>query len=332
MKMFKKVAFLSGLLLLSSGSMINVANAASYGVNPTPFQEEFSVKYHVKNFFELSVAINKAQDGDEIILVDDISLDNKVVIKSSICLNLNGHTISVRSDKAGIIIGEEKFDHDEHYTVKHSGEYKWEPANEVIDIPARNEVTADGKVVYIPSRTVEVIKNKYVWHPGRDELCIRQVYTYNDNITVIIKDGKILGAKGQNGKDGVEDSENDYNGEDGKVPSAPVDVISGTLRLSGVKLKGGNGGDGGNGGYQNLHHFIFGGGDAGNGGNGAKGGYALFVRRKDKCSIVLDKSTKLKAGQPGRGGNAGKVNPNYWVYSGYEGVDGKNGKESPAYN
>lgn len=332
MKMFKKVAFLSALLLLGSGSMANIASAASVNVNQKLFQEEFSRRYHVSNFFELSVAINKAQDGDEVILDDDISLDNKIVIKSSISLNLNDHTILVKSDKAGIVIGDRKFDHHENYTIKHPGEYKWEPTEKTIFIPSRNEVNSNGEVVHVPAKTVKVVENKRVWYPDRDEVCTRKIYTYRDDITVMIKDGIILRSKGQNGRDGVEDSEENYNGEDGKTPNAPVEVLSGTLRLSGIRLKGGNGGDGGKGGYQRLVHFIFGGGDAGNGGNGAKGGYALYVHRKGQCAVVLDKYTDLKAGKSGRGGKAGEVNPHYWLYSGYKGEDGKNGEESPACN
>lgn len=330
--MFKKIAFLSALLLLGSGSVANVANAADVDVNQKSFQDEISKKYYVRDFFELSIAVNKAQDGDEIVLKNDISLENKIVIKSSICLNLDDHSIFVKSDKAGIVIGDKKFDHLENYTIKHPGEYRWEPTEKTVFIPSRNEIDSNGEPVFIPAKTVKVIKNKRVWYPERNETCTREVYTYRDDIAVMMKNGRVLKSKGQDGRDGIEDSEDSYNGEDGKTPNAPVEVLSGTLRLNGMRLRGGNGGDGGRGGYQRLVHFIFGGGDAGKGGDGAKGGYALYIHRKGRCSVVLDKYTDLKAGKSGRGGKAGEVNPGYWLYSGCEAKDGKNGEESPACN
>lgn len=288
-----------------------------------------SRKFLVKDSRELEIYASKAQDGDEIVLEKDISVDCKVNIKSSICLNLNNHSLMIKNE--GVIsIGDRTFVRNEKRVVHHRGYYKSEPISKTIYVPGEYKYL-DGKWIYINPHTRLVTDWQSVWHEPRDEVQYREIYNYFDNVNVIIKNGKIKKEKGLHGKNGIKDSWRDYNGEVGQTPSAPVEIVSGTLNLNSVKIKGGEGGKGGRGGYCSLSHAFACGGDAGNGGEGGKGGDAVYIHRKE-CRLRPDKKSKLKGGNGGEGGKAGKINPNYWVIPGSEGCDGREGLRGKPFN
>ncbi len=287
-------------------------------------------KFHVENPWELAICVNKAHAGETIVLEKDMVLESELNIKSSVCIDLNGHILSVKGERAGIVVGCSKFERNEQLFKHIPGHYKIKPVVKTVLVPARRAITQKGKKVYIPASWQTINTTEKVWIPDKYEPYLKPLYKYDDDLDVLIKNGEIKKSPGDNGKDGEKNSDC-CNGDSGKTPKAPVEILSGTLRLSKIKVNGGRGGNGGNGGYEKLIHFIFGGGDGGNGGNGAKGGYAVYIRRKE-CKLIKDKRTELKAGNPGKGGLGGKPNPNYWVYSGKAGSNGKDGLESTPCN
>lgn len=324
-----KVFSLATLVLMgASGSMVSAAAESlesRYETNSKISAKEF----RVSNPWELAVCVNRARGGDTIILEKDMILDSKLNITSSVCLDLNGHTLSVKDDGAGIVVGCSRFDRNEQFFKHIPGYYEFKPVVKTVFVPARH-IFVRGRRIRVPASWQTVNTTERIWIPEKYEPYLKPIYKYDDNVDVLIRNGEIKKFPGDNGKDGEKDS--DYcNGQIGRTPTAPVEVVSGTLRLSKVKIKGGRGGNGGNGGYEKLVHFIFGGGNGGKGGNGAKGGYAVYIHRKE-CKFVKDKHTELKAGTPGKGGRGGEPNPNYWLYSGDTGSDGKNGSESDSCN
>lgn len=324
-----KVFSLVTLVLMgASGSMGSVfaeSLESKYETNSKISAKEF----RVSNPWELVVCVNKAHGGDTVILEKDIVLDSKLNITSSVCLDLNGHTISVKNDGAGIVVGYSKFERNEQLFKHTPGYYELKPTVKSVFVPSKH-IFVRGRRICVPASWETVSTTERIWIPEKYEPYLKPIYKYDDNVDVLIKNGEIKKFPGDKGKDGEIDS--DYcNGEVGKTPTAPVEVVSGTLRLSKMKIKGGRGGNGGNGGYEKLVHFIFGGGNGGNGGNGAKGSYAVYIHRKE-CKFIKDERTELKAGTPGKGGHGGRPNPNYWLYPGDEGSDGKDGLESSPCN
>lgn len=318
---FKKAAsVISGLLISSmvvapgvfAGSNVSSDDCHSYSHNQSVNDIR---RFVVETSRELEICASKAQDGDEIVLKNDLFVDFKLYIKSSICLNLNNHSLTVK-DGGVILIGDKVFARNEKYVVHQKGYFKLQPTYRTV---------RDG------GRYKTVTEWNNVWHEPRDEMHYREIYDYSDNVNVIIKDGKIKKEKGLPGQNGVKDSWRDYNGEDGQTPSAPVEVVSGTVNLINAKIKGGEGGNGGKGAYGSLSHLFACGGDAGNGGDGGRGGYAVYLHRKE-CRLILGKKGKLKGGNGGEGGKAGKIHPGYWVIPGSEGCDGKEGLRGKPYN
>lgn len=324
-----KVFSLATLLLMSTSVAVGNVFAESLDSKYEASSKIRAKKFRVSNPWELSVCANVVQDGDTIVLEKDIVLESKLNITSSISLDLNGHTILVKGNGAGIEVGCSTFERNEQLFRHVPGHYKVSPVTKTIFSPARYIFT-QGRKIYVPASYETVNTTERTWIPDRYEPYLKPIYRYNDNVDVIMKNGEIKRFAGDNGKDGEKDS--DYcNGEAGMKPTAPVEIVSGILRLSKMKIKGGRGGNGGNGGYEKLVHFIFGGGNGGNGGNGAKGGYAVYFHR-EACRLIRDEYSELKAGAPGKGGRGGEPNPNYWVYSGDEGSDGKDGFESAPCN
>lgn len=263
--------------------------------------------YGVTDEYSLSSAVNSVNFNDTIILSNDIILTGTLTLKRSVNIDLNGHNISMKGENAKIEVGYEEFDHLEPYNVYHPGYYSTETKRDY----DRNY-----------NRTGTSYTN--VWHPGYNEVKYRNVYRYGDNIHVTFSNGTIIGAKGRDGRDGVEDSSYDYHGKNGQNGGIAINFISGKIHFVNMYVIGGNGGNGGNGSYQSLWHIpLFGGGRGGNGGNGGKGASALYLTRKE-CTYTCDNS-KLYGGTGGTGGKGSKANQNYWVYSARDGRDGKNG-------
>ncbi len=324
-----KVISLAASAFMGVPGLTGIALAQSLESQPEVNSKIDAKEFRVSNTWELIACVNKAHNGDTIILENDMVLDSKLNITSSICLNLNDHTISVKGDKAGIVVGCSKFERSEQHFKHIRGHYEVRPRAKPILLSARS-ARVKRKKMYIPAFWKTVITTERIWIPDVYKPYLKPIYTYDDSIDVLIKNGKIKKLPGDNGRDGEKGS-NRCNGESGKTPAAPVEILSGTLRLSKIKIKGGQGGNGGNGGYEKLVHIIFGSGDGGNGGNGAKGGYAVYICRKG-CKLIKGEGTELEAGNPGNGGRGGEPNPNYWVYSGNAGSDGKDGPESYSYN
>lgn len=267
-------------------------------------------EYIARDSRELAIYANNANENDQITLANDIRLDTKVNFKVSVSLNLNGYTIFVDDDNE-IVIGQKDFSHIEKETVVHPEYYTWEKEVKIIEHPGDIPPTKEEKLVR-------------VWHPATFETRYKNIYDYKDNVDVVIRNGSIKKLKGKNGKNGEKDCWIKYSGQAGETPSAPIRVVSGTVRFCRVCVRGGDGGNGGNGKYQALLHIVLGGGNAGNGGNGGNGGHAIYLERKE-CKVKQDQYSDISSGTPGQPGKAGKSNKNYWVYSGSEGKKGKKG-------
>ncbi len=324
-----KVISLAASVFMGVPGLTGIALAQSLESQPEVNSKIDAKEFRVNNAWELTVCVNKARNGDTVILEKDIVLDSELNIRSSVCMDLNGHTLSARSDRAKIVIGYSKFERNEQHFKHIKGHYEFKPGTTSVLVPARL-IIIKGKRIHVPASWQTVSTTQRIWIPDVYKPYLKPIYTYDDSIDVLIKNGKIKKLPGDNGRDGEKGS-NHCNGESGKTPAAPVEILSGTLRLSKIKIKGGQGGNGGNGGYEKLVHIIFGSGDGGNGGNGAKGGYAVYICRKG-CKLIKGEGTELEGGNPGKGGHGGEPNPNYWVYSGNAGSDGKDGPESDPCN
>ena len=266
--------------------------------------------FHVSDSRELTEAVKKAKSDDEICLDQDICLHKSLNIDHSLILNLNGHTITAGENGCRICVGKKTFARKDKEVIWHEGYYR---------------TVLDTKHTYGDKHTY-TDKYRQVWVPGHNECVYTDVFDYDESIDVVFKNGFIQRIDGLDGIKGKKDSSSHYNGGDGETPNAPIEVVSGILRLNSVIARGGNGGRGGKGGYQSLWHIpFFGGGNAGNGGDGGNGGAALSVEpNHGTCS--LDSKSELIKGRPGRGGKAGKPNPNYWILSGSKGCDGEDGE------
>ncbi len=311
------VALCLSLIVTIFGVTTNPCRAESHDSVPT-FSAS-SKHYNVNDFQDLLRAVSFAEKGETIILESDICVSSTLNLKKSICLDLNGHSILFESNSdARIVVGEKKFDHTEKHTVWHPGYYSYDTTDETT-----YRHNSPGQ----PAERTE--KHKRVWHEGHSETLYKDVYRYADDVCVTITNGKIKKSSGTCGCDGIENTWFKYNGSDGETPDAPIEVLSGAINLKDMTVRGGNGGDGGDGSYQKLWHIIFGGGSGGNGGNGGDGGCAIQIDRKE-CVVSYNYDTSLRAGKPGKGGQAGDVNRNYWLYRGWRGHDGKNGRDNPA--
>lgn len=325
-----KLISVSAFLFLCAFSMSFNASPLDENVPASENAAEVAKKDHeffVSNSRDLALRANGVAEGDKIILTNDIDLDTQIHCKTSFCLDLNGHTISVPTDNEAFIIGQKEFSHVEKYTVTTPGYYTWESKFKTVEHPPKLITNNFGQRVFVHVPSTEEITRVQVWHPETSEVRYRDIYKYNDNIDVIIKNGKVKKLAGNNGKDGIKDVWFDFNGASGATPTAPIQIISGNVRFQNIKVKGGNGGNGGNGSYQALVHLVFGGGNAGNGGNGGNGGGAVYLERKE-CRAIKDQPSKLVSGKAGKGGKSGEVNPHYWLYSGWTGTDGKDGESS----
>lgn len=316
--MFKKFVILClSSLTAMSGMAINTCWAESH--DHAPSFNASSKRYNVNDFQDLLSAVSYAEKGDTIILESDIRVSSTLNLKKSICLDLNGHSILFESNSdAKIVVGEKEFDHTEKRTIWYPGHYSYDRTDETTyrhNSPGQSAERTE--------------KYKRVWHEGHSEILYTDVYRYADDVCVTITNGKIKKSTGHRGRDGIENTWFKYSGSNGQTPAAPIEVLSGAINLKDMTVRGGNGGDGGDGSYQKLWHIIFGGGSGGNGGDGGDGGCAVQVDRKE-CVVSYNNDTALIAGQPGKGGQAGNVNRNYWLYRGWRGHNGKNGRDNPA--
>ncbi len=263
-----------------------------------------SNEFYIKNEEELLSCVDKAQNGDTIILKNDIRLKTNLEIKTSICLDLNGHQIFAMNRN----------------WIKH-----------------RNSVEMVEGVIKIRKTNLprlEVI-DKQAW-PGYNydmkkiEGYSRLNIKYDDNLNVTIKNGSIKKQNGENGKDGRSfKNHNGYrfhNGRNGERVSPPVMVYCGTLNLSNVKIEGGNGGNGGDGvkPEMSLKEFFKSKIKGGNGGDGGNGG--LPISYDKRCKIIKDDKTQLIEGAPGKGGKGYKFK-GFAKFFGGKDIDGEDGKD-----
>ncbi len=297
-----------GALPFASGLVSASPIAAAENCRVKPVYNDI---VEVRNSRELSEALKHAKFSDVVRLRNDINLDCDLILDHSAMLDLDGHRLLVRKD-GNIKIGKKTFSHKEKHEIYHPGYYR---------------TVADDSFIYDRNgfRTGSKVKYRQVWVDGRTEVVYKDIFNYDDSIDVIFKNGVIIKASGMNGQDGKIDASEGYNGHNGETPAAPISIVSGKLRLKSVFVKGGNGGNGGNGGYQSLWHIPFGGGSAGSGGNGGNGGMAICLE-SDHGKYSLESDSELIKGKPGKGGKAGRPNPNYWFYRGWKGSDGQNGK------
>lgn len=264
--------------------------------------------FEVNTSREFSDAIKYAKASDIICLKSDITFDSSLNIDHSVCIDLNGHTVTM-GDECKINIGKKTFSHVHTDKVWHEG-------RTVILPETQYDSRGHGRVRF-----------KTEYEPGYYETSKKDIYNYDNGMEVSISNGGIRKTNGLDGEDGSRDVSRGYDGKNGKTPGAPINVISGTVRFSKVVVRGGNGGNGGKGGYQSLWHIPFGGGSAGNGGNGGNAGAAISKDSPEhgRCINVEDSSTFVN-GKPGKGGEPGIPNPNYWIYRGWKGRHGNDGK------
>lgn len=308
---FKKtfsILAVASCLLASNSNFVKadtIININDNGNNSTSNSKTVNTGtvYKVANERTLETSVDSVNFNDVIVLSNDITLTHTLKITKNVNIDLNGHNISMKGENAKIEVGYEEFDHLEAYDVYHEGHWS---------TGFTHNLNSTGT------------SYTYVWHPGYNEVKYKNVYRYGDNIHVTFSNGTITGAKGHDGKDGVEDSSYNYHGKDGENGGTAINFISGNIHFVNMYVIGGDGGNGGNGSYQSLWHVpLFGGGRGGNGGNGGKGASAMYLTRKE-CTYTCDNS-KLIGGNGGKGGKGSKANQNYWIYSARDGKDGKNG-------
>lgn len=179
-------------------------------------------------------------------------------------------------------------------------------------------------IVNLKGHTLELAQNDSVLILGNSQE--KEENSEGEEITVTIKNGQIVKThSGADGRDGIENSKDDYHGLDGETPRAAIEVLSGTLVLDNVRIIGGNGGNGGNGSYQSISHSLFShDGNGGNGGKGGDGGRAIQLASKT-CQVQQLGETFVQSGLGGKGGKGGEPNPKFWVVSGAKGKNGEDG-------
>ncbi len=300
-KVWTKVVSVAAVVLTSVSSVWNFVSAETLPLCPESkmVEKDLENKFHVKDEEELLNCINKAKDGDTVILESDITLKTNAEIKTSICLDLNGHNILVDDDKEN---------------MERQGIIKIRKTN----LPYIEKIDKSPNLP--PLRTV-----------------VKCYVKYDDKLEVTIRNGTIKRANGENGKDGCAASYTLLrNGRDGHTPNPPIKLYCGKLILSNIKIEGGNGGNGGYGfrgriylspfklksHLETLRKSNIKGGNGGNGGDGS-----CAVSYDKHCKIVADEKTQLIEGLPGKGGKGGYFAFSYIIYSsGGRGEDGKDGK------
>ncbi len=299
-KTLLKVFSMAAVILTSVSSTLNFVSAETLPLCPESkiVEKDLENKFHVKDEEELLNCINKAQDGDTVILESDITLRTVAEIKTSICLDLNGHQIFamnqnwIRNIDGGLEMVE--------------GIIKIRKTNlprlEVIDKRACFGHDYDLKKV--------------------DENYVKLYIQYDDNLKVTIKNGSIKKQNGKNGKINC----CFHNERNGRGVHSPLMLYCGTLNLSNVKIEGGNGGNGGDGikPEMSLMELFKSEVKGGNGGNGANGGLPILYDKH--CKITKDGETKLIKGKPGKGGKGYKFE-GFAKFVGGKDIDGKDGKD-----
>ena len=310
-KVWSKIFSIAAVILTSVSNVCNFVSAETLPLcsESKIVKKNCANKFHVKNEDELLSCINKAQDGDTVILENDVTLKTSAEIKTSICLDLNGHQIFAKN---------QDFIKDKNCMKLVEGVIKIRKTN----LPHIGDVD---KLPSLPPKHNEVAK------------CYIK---YDDNLKVTMKNGTIKRENGKSGKDGcVASYASLRNGKDGYTPNSPVKLYCGMLTLSNIKIEGGNGGNGGDGLHgrmffspfklishlETLRNAKIKGGNGGNGGNGS-----CAVSYDKRCKIVADEKTQLIEGTPGKGGKGGRFTFSYIIYS--SGSKGENGKDGKVQN
>ncbi len=288
--------------LYVSAKNINIAESApSRGTN-----DVLSKEIYVSDIFELLQALDNTSPWGKIFLKNDINMSGvTLVIKKSVVIDLNGHSIFVDKNSGGIVI-ESKYSADKKKIIReYSSDYTWNENKHKVEKPFFG---GDGYNLTI------------VDYEERNE--------YNDDLYVMIKNGSVTHEEGGNGSDGEPGTWLKCSGKNGETPSAPITLNSGVLSLSNMKVMGGNGGQGGNGSHYPWPHLPFSGGCGADGGDGGNGGSAISVKRRE-AKLIIDKNSQISAGLPGSGGKYGEPSSEYWFYKSKPGVNGKRGKINP---
>ena len=307
-KTLLKVFSMAAVILTSVSSTLNFVSAETLPScsESQIVKKDCANKFHVKNEEEFLNCINKAQDGDTIILENDITLKTIAEIKTSICLDLNGHQILATN-------------------------LNWIKHKDCMEL-----VEGAIKIRKTNLPRLEVIDKRACFGYGYDskkiEGYVKLKIQYDDNLKVTIKNGSIKKQDGKNGENGKSfKNHNGYcfhNGGNGERVNLPVIVYCGTLNLSNVKIEGGNGGNGGDGAKpdMSLMELFISNIKGGKGGNGANGGLPILYDKH--CKIIKDGETKLIKGKPGKGGKGYKFEgtANFFAGEDLDGEDGKDGK------
>ena len=311
----KRKLFVAALLLMTS--LVFSANAAGSKVFAAAGRE-----ISVSTADEFAFAAKSLQDGDVILIKDNITLSRNIVLDKSVTVDLNGHTLSINNN-GSLQCGYYSFDHQETYNEYHEG--YWYDEKSTIEHPGYGYTDKDGNQQWCSRSWEETVKTKK-WHDPWTETKTRDIYKCHDEIKISIKNGSILhsdGANGKNKEDG--DYYGSYSGTDGEdQKNETLRIISGKTYLSNIDIHGGNGGNGGNGacytGKKNKKII-------GNGGNGGDGGNVFYI---DKGSVIISKDNCHVF--PGKGGNGGKgavkKKKNKVVLQGEDGCSGNSGEIS----
>ena len=305
-----------GDITATGGSTINI-NIGDGEASKKPKE------YHVSSCSELARIVTNIKSGDRVILDKSIVLDREIKIKESITFDLNGFSIDCLKSGDQIVIGDKIYDHTDHHNINHPGYYTKE--REVSYVKNPRVYNANLRMwVDVPDTKIETYKD--VWHPGWTEVKDEKIYKYLENIDVVIENGKIKGARGIDGKDGIEDTLLNNDGHNGTNGNAPILLVSGTLRVQNAKIIGGDGGNGGNGAYQYIIHIPFFTGNGGDGGNGGCGGAGVVRYSAKTTNLVVDSKSSISCGKSGNGGKGSEPNRNHWIGKGRHGRNGDKGK------
>ncbi|GMB10945.1 MAG: hypothetical protein NkDv07_0901 [Candidatus Improbicoccus devescovinae] len=251
---------------------------------------------------------------NEIILTKDIEITHPVEVPSSVTLDLNGHTITYGNPNVQISIGKKTLLGKVVSKVIHH------PGYVINKEENKNIIVTNGYQTNVIKQTT--YKPKVVG--AYNSVVYKDVYSYDDDTCVSIRNGTIKGAEAFS----VGDKDDAYwisqaHGTNGETPCPMIVGISGVLKLENVNLIAGNGSNGGNATYSNVWHLPFiGGGNGGHGGNAGNGGSIISC---DHTVVFVDKNTKFIPGLPGEPGRGSGPNPKYWVFKGSTGKDGKPG-------
>lgn len=260
--------------------------------------ETGNAKY-INSSSELAYLIDKASNGDYMILKRDLTLDRCINIKTSITIDLNGHTITTNSGDTGnkIICGGEIYDY--YNEDQNCDIYRY---IDELKVTFKSGIISGAKA---PNGRDGEINGDLYWGEigSSNDESIRLI-----SGTIYLCDAKVLGSDGGDGGNGgykvlshldwlvfnmpyyCQDHGDGGCGGNGGDGSYAIWVDRPEARLSldnSSTISGGKGGEAGKGGTANPNYWVWSGK---NGKDGRNGEDAIASNRMDK--IIFASETK----------------------------------------